>query len=45
MTALGAPSVQAIYLDDEQSGYILEDNVCEDSTTCFFVGGGQRQPD
>jgi hypothetical protein len=41
MTALGAPSVQAIYLDDEQSGYILEDNVCEDSTTCFFVGGGR----
>jgi hypothetical protein len=34
-------SVQAIYLDDQQSGYVLEDNVCEDSTTCFFVGGGR----
>jgi hypothetical protein len=40
-TTLGYPSVQAIYLDDEQSGYVLENNVCEDSTTCFFVGGGR----
>jgi hypothetical protein len=40
-TTLGYPSVQAIYLDDEQSGYVLEGNVCEDSTTCFFVGGGR----
>ncbi len=40
-TALGAPSVQAIYLDDEQAGYTLEENVCEDSLTCFFVGGGR----
>ena len=27
--------------DDEQSGYVLENNLCEDSTTCFFVGGGR----
>ena len=40
-TFLGYPSVQAIYLDDEQSGYIIEDNVCEDAETCFFVGGGR----
>jgi len=33
--------VQAIYLDDEQSGYLIEDNVCEDSMTCYFVGGGR----
>lgn len=40
-TFLGYPSVQAIYLDDEQSGYVIENNVCEDSHTCFFVGGGR----
>ena len=33
--------MQAIYLDDEQSGYLIEDNVCEDSMTCYFVGGGR----
>jgi hypothetical protein len=40
-TTLGYPSVQAIYLDDEQSGYVIEGNVCVNSTTCFFVGGGR----
>ena len=40
-TMLGYPSVQAIHLDDQQSGYVLENNVCENSTTCFFVGGGR----
>ena len=40
-TFLGYPSVQAIYLDDEQSGYTIENNVCEDSHTCYFVGGGR----
>ena len=38
---LGYASVQAVYLDDELSGYVLEDNVCLDSQTCFFVGGGR----
>ena len=33
--------MQAIYLDDEQSGYVIEDNVCEDSMTCWFIGGGR----
>jgi hypothetical protein len=27
--------------DDEQSGYTIEDNLCEDSMTCYFVGGGR----
>ncbi len=40
-TMLGYPSVQAIHLDDQQSGYVLENNVCENSTTCFLVGGGR----
>ena len=40
-TFLGYPSVQAIYLDDEQSGYVIEDNVCEDAVMCYFVGGGR----
>lgn len=38
---LGYGAVQAIYLDDEQSGTSLIDNVCIDSQTCFFVGGGR----
>jgi hypothetical protein len=38
---LGSPSVQAIYLDDELSGTIIKDNVCIDSMTCYFVGGGR----
>ena len=40
-TFLGYPAVQAVYLDDEQSGYTIEDNLCEDADTCFFVGGGR----
>lgn len=40
-TFLGYPSVQAIYLDDEQSGYVIEDNECIDAVTCYFVGGGR----
>lgn len=38
---LGAPSVQAIYNDDQLSGTIMVNNVCEDSMLCFFVGGGR----
>ena len=40
-TFLGYPSVQAIYLDDEQSGYVIEDNVCDNAVLCYFVGGGR----
>ena len=40
-TFLGYPSVQAVYLDDEQSGYVIEDNICENAMACFFVGGGR----
>ena len=40
-TSLGYPSVQALYLDDEHAGYVVEGNLCEDSMTCFFVGGGR----
>ena len=38
---LGSPTVNAIYLDDELSGTVIEDNLCVDSQTCFFVGGGR----
>lgn len=38
---LGYPSVQAVYLDDQLSGTILEDNICIDAQKCFFVGGGR----
>ena len=38
---LGYASVQAIYLDDQQSGTSIVDNVCVDSQTCWFVGGGR----
>lgn len=38
---LGYPSVQAIYLDDQQSGVTIVDNTCTDSQTCWFVGGGR----
>ena len=37
-TFLGYPSVQAVYLDDEQSGYVIEDNVCE--VRVLLSGGG-----
>lgn len=38
---LGYAAVQAIYLDDEQSGTTIEGNTCVDSQTCWFVGGGR----
>ena len=38
---LGYAAVQAVYLDDQLSGTIIRDNVCLDSQTCFFVGGGR----
>jgi hypothetical protein len=38
---LGYPSVQAIYLDDELSGTVIRNNICIDSQTCWFVGGGR----
>lgn len=38
---LGAPSVQAIYLDDQLSGTIIDGNACYHSQLCYFVGGGR----
>lgn len=38
---LGAPSVQAVYLDDQLSGTIITGNLCIDSQACYFVGGGR----
>lgn len=38
---LGYPSVQAVYLDDQLSGTLVEYNECVDAQKCFFVGGGR----
>ena len=35
------PNTQPYRAPHDQPTDILEDNVCEDSTTCFFVGGGR----
>ena len=37
----GAGAVQAVYLDDQMSGWLWENNNFSDSDTCFFVGGGR----
>jgi hypothetical protein len=37
----GAGAVQAVYLDDQMSGWLWENNSFSDSDTCFFVGGGR----
>jgi len=40
-TILGFSSVQAIYLDDQMSGYIIMNNIVEDSDTGILLGGGR----
>eukprot|EP01063_Lacrimia_lanifica_P022599 TRINITY_DN3013_c2_g1_i2.p2 TRINITY_DN3013_c2_g1~~TRINITY_DN3013_c2_g1_i2.p2 ORF type:complete len:628 (+),score=238.67 TRINITY_DN3013_c2_g1_i2:44-1927(+) len=40
-THLGAPSIQAMYLDDEQSGWALVDNVVVNAMAGVLVGGGR----
>uniref|UniRef100_A0A7S3GKE4 Right handed beta helix domain-containing protein n=1 Tax=Palpitomonas bilix TaxID=652834 RepID=A0A7S3GKE4_9EUKA len=39
---LGSPSVQAIYLDDEMSGYTIYNNTFIRCHKGIFVGGGRR---
>ncbi|XP_065182890.1 uncharacterized protein LOC135813810 [Sycon ciliatum] len=41
-TVLGAPSVQAIYLDDQMSGYHIYNNTFIDCQKGTFIGGGRR---
>eukprot|EP00055_Hartaetosiga_balthica_P013824 m.72705 g.72705 ORF g.72705 m.72705 type:complete len:778 (+) comp8394_c0_seq3:126-2459(+) len=38
---LGSPSVQAIYLDDEMSGYEVYNNTFYDCQVGMFIGGGR----
>jgi hypothetical protein len=40
-TFLGYPSVQAIYLDDQMSGWLIEDNTVIDAQMGLMVGGGR----
>ena len=35
-------SVQAVYLDDQQSGWTITGNTFVDCTVCSFIGGGRR---
>lgn len=39
--ALGWPSVQAVYLDDQLSGTIITDNLFENCMTGILLGGGR----
>lgn len=39
---LGYPSVQAIYLDDQMSGYFIHHNTFVDCQVGMFIGGGRR---
>eukprot|EP00730_Choanoeca_flexa_P000772 TRINITY_DN10329_c0_g1_i3.p1 TRINITY_DN10329_c0_g1~~TRINITY_DN10329_c0_g1_i3.p1 ORF type:complete len:562 (+),score=121.97 TRINITY_DN10329_c0_g1_i3:178-1863(+) len=41
-TTLGFPSVQAVYLDDEMSGWIVTNNTFIDCQKGVFVGGGRK---
>lgn len=40
-TFLGYPSVQAIYLDDQMSGWLIEGNTVIDAQMGIMVGGGR----
>ena len=40
-TFLGYPSVQAIYLDDQMSGWLVEGNTVIDAQMGIMVGGGR----
>jgi hypothetical protein len=37
-----ATSVNGIYLDDQESGWLVEDNYFESTTRCMFIGGGRQ---
>ncbi|CAI8007342.1 hypothetical protein GBAR_LOCUS5158 [Geodia barretti] len=39
---LGSPSVQAIYLDDQMSGYMIYNNTFINCHAGSFIGGGRR---
>ena len=39
--ALGWPSVQAVYLDDQLSGTVIADNLFENCMTGVVLGGGR----
>ena len=41
-TGVQQASVQAIYLDDQQSGWTVTSNSFIDCTVCSFIGGGRR---
>ena len=41
-TGVQQASVQAVYLDDQQSGWTVTDNTFTDCTVCSFIGGGRR---
>ena len=41
VTFLGYPSVQAIYLDDQMSGWLVENNTVIDAQMGIMVGGGR----
>jgi len=40
--SLGWPSVQAVYLDDQMSGWVIDQNVFQNCQTGIVVGGGRR---
>ena len=41
-TGVQQASVQAVYLDDQQSGWTVTQNLFTDCTVCSFIGGGRR---
>ena len=41
-TGVQQASVQAIYLDDQQSGWTVVGNTFSDCEICTFIGGGRR---
>jgi parallel beta-helix repeat protein len=40
--SLGWPSVQGVYLDDQMSGWVVEDNTFINCQTGILIGGGRR---
>ena len=42
VTYLGFPSVQAIYLDDQMSGWTIENNTVINAQMGIMVGGGHK---
>lgn len=41
-TTLGSPSVQAVYLDDQMSGWVVANNTFVDCQTGILLGGGRQ---